>query len=90
MTTSIDPALVARLSGEFTSIAGGFTTLGGQLSTLGRDLEALHRQVRTATPQQSEPGTAGASAPTAEQGPGTAKPAAPQSPSPAADRKSVV
>ncbi|MFI2333693.1 DUF2339 domain-containing protein [Nocardia rhamnosiphila] len=84
MTTSIDPALVARLSGEFTSIAGGFTTLGGQLSTLGRDLEALHRQVRTATPQQSEPGTAGASAPTAEQGPGTAKPAAPQSPSPAA------
>ncbi|MEV0044647.1 DUF2339 domain-containing protein [Nocardia rhamnosiphila] len=83
MTTSIDPALVARLSGEFTSIAGGFTTLGGQLSTLGRDLEALHRQVRAATPQQSEPGAAGASAPTAEQGPATAKPAAPQSPSPA-------
>ncbi|GGL03902.1 DUF2339 domain-containing protein [Nocardia jinanensis] len=54
MTTSIDPALVARLSGEFTTIAGDFTALGGQLSTLGRDLEVLHRQVRAAAPAQSD------------------------------------
>ncbi|WP_416565609.1 DUF2339 domain-containing protein [Nocardia testacea] len=58
MTTSIDPALVARLSGEFASVAGDFTTLGGRLDTLGSDLEALHRQLRVATP----PETAGASA----------------------------
>ncbi|MEV0364822.1 DUF2339 domain-containing protein [Nocardia fusca] len=83
MTTSIDPALVARLSGEFTSIAGDFTTLGGRLSTLGRDLEALHRQMRKVTAQRSEPGISGASAPTAEQGsaaPDTTERAAPQSP----------
>lgn len=79
----MDPALVARLSGEFTSIAGDFTTLGGRLSTLGRDLEALHRQLHRVTPQRSEPGISGASAPTAEQGsaaPETTEPAAPQSP----------
>ncbi|MGW5383740.1 DUF2339 domain-containing protein [Nocardia sp. NPDC003963] len=63
MTTSIDPALVARLSGEFTTIAGDFTALGGQLSTLGRDLEVLHRQVRAATPAESD---AAATAPPAE------------------------
>ncbi|WP_051164509.1 DUF2339 domain-containing protein [Nocardia testacea] len=76
MTTSIDPALVARLSGEFASVAGDFTTLGGRLDTLGSDLEALHRQLRVATP----PGTAGAAA---AAGPGTTpgeftKPAGPQ------------
>ncbi|MFI5716695.1 DUF2339 domain-containing protein [Nocardia sp. NPDC051750] len=48
MTTSIDPALVARLSGEFDSLAGDFTALGGQLGTLGRDLESLHQQVLSA------------------------------------------
>lgn len=48
MTTSIDPALVARLSGEFTTLAGEFTTLGRQMNALGRDLDALHRNVRGA------------------------------------------
>ncbi|WP_246351138.1 DUF2339 domain-containing protein [Nocardia barduliensis] len=38
MTTSIDPVLLARLSGEF-------TTLGTQLGVLGRDLELLREQV---------------------------------------------
>lgn len=38
MTTSIDPALVARLSGEFSE-------LGTQMGVLGRDLELLHTQV---------------------------------------------
>ncbi|MEU2033457.1 DUF2339 domain-containing protein [Nocardia amamiensis] len=38
MTTSIDPALLARLSGEF-------TTLGTRLGALGRDLDLLRAQV---------------------------------------------
>lgn len=50
MTISIDPALVARLSGEFDSLAGEFTELGGQMNTLGRDLASLHRQVLSAAP----------------------------------------
>lgn len=50
MTISIDPALVARLSGEFDTLAGEFTALGGQMNTLGRDLASLHRQVLSATP----------------------------------------
>ncbi|WP_459545321.1 DUF2339 domain-containing protein [Nocardia sp. X0981] len=48
MTTSIDPALVARLSGEFTTLAGEFTALGSQMNALGRDLDTLHRNVRGA------------------------------------------
>ncbi|MGY1864799.1 MULTISPECIES: DUF2339 domain-containing protein [Nocardia] len=42
MTTSIDPVLLARLSGEF-------TTLGTQLGVLGRDLELLREQVAAGT-----------------------------------------
>ncbi|MET7771342.1 DUF2339 domain-containing protein [Nocardia sp. NPDC005366] len=38
MTTSIDPALIARLSGEFTA-------LGTQMGVLGRDLDLLRAQV---------------------------------------------
>ncbi|MFI9507036.1 DUF2339 domain-containing protein [Nocardia sp. NPDC052566] len=38
MTTSIDPALISRLSGEFTA-------LGTQMGVLGRDLELLRAQV---------------------------------------------
>ncbi|WP_280458113.1 DUF2339 domain-containing protein [Nocardia carnea] len=59
MTTSIDPALVARLSGEFDSLAGEFTALGGQMNTLGRDLASLHRQVQSvASARTDSPGTA--------------------------------
>ncbi|WP_342800575.1 DUF2339 domain-containing protein [Nocardia sp. No.11] len=39
MSTSIDPALVARLSGEF-------TTLGAQMGRLGGDLEVLRAQLQ--------------------------------------------
>lgn len=68
----IDPSLVARLSGQFTTIAGDFTALGGQLSTLGRDLEALHRQVRAAAPTRSDATSTGdAATRSAEPGPGT-------------------
>ncbi|WP_280437605.1 DUF2339 domain-containing protein [Nocardia carnea] len=64
MTISIDPALVARLSGEFDSLAGEFTALGGQLNTLGRDLASLHRQVLSAAPDRAgSPGTAVSAAP---------------------------
>ncbi|MEU4313466.1 DUF2339 domain-containing protein [Nocardia sp. NPDC024068] len=45
MTPSIDPALIARLSGALTTAAGEFTTLGDRLSLLGRDLESLREQV---------------------------------------------
>lgn len=38
MTTSIDPALITRLSGEFTA-------LGTQMGVLGRDLDLLHAQL---------------------------------------------
>lgn len=38
MTTSIDPALISRLSGEFAA-------LGTQMGVLGRDLELLRTQV---------------------------------------------
>ncbi|MFX0574192.1 DUF2339 domain-containing protein [Nocardia nepalensis] len=38
MTTSIDPALISRLSGEFTA-------LGTQMGVLGRDLELLRCQI---------------------------------------------
>ena len=68
MTISIDPALVARLSGEFDSLAGDFTALGGQMNTLGRDLASLHRQVLPAAPAGS-PQTA-ESAPTPAVGQG--------------------
>lgn len=50
----MDPAFIARLSGEFTAIAGNFTALGAQLSALGHDLDALHRQVRAANPPQPD------------------------------------
>ncbi|MGX1771540.1 DUF2339 domain-containing protein [Nocardia brasiliensis] len=40
MTTSIDPALISRLSGEFAA-------LGTQMGVLGRDLELLRTQVVT-------------------------------------------
>ncbi|MFI6362891.1 DUF2339 domain-containing protein [Nocardia sp. NPDC050630] len=40
MTTSIDPALISRLSGEFTA-------LGRQMGILGRDLDLLRAQVVT-------------------------------------------
>ncbi|MFI1461702.1 DUF2339 domain-containing protein [Nocardia carnea] len=53
MTISIDPALVARLSGEFGSLAGEFTALGGQMNTLGHDLASLHRQVLSAAPAKT-------------------------------------
>lgn len=53
MTISIDPALVARLSGEFDSLAGEFTALGGQMNTLGHDLASLHRQVLSAAPAKT-------------------------------------
>ncbi|WP_280196098.1 hypothetical protein [Nocardia farcinica] len=43
MTGSIDPALVSRLSGEFTA-------LGTRMGALGRDLEVLHRQVLADAP----------------------------------------
>ncbi|WP_280500836.1 DUF2339 domain-containing protein [Nocardia farcinica] len=43
MTGSIDPALVSRLSGEFTA-------LGTRMGALGRDLEVLHRQVLAGAP----------------------------------------
>ncbi|MGN2635289.1 DUF2339 domain-containing protein [Nocardia takedensis] len=39
MTTSLDPALIARLSGQF-------TTLGTQMDVLGRELDLLYTQVR--------------------------------------------
>ncbi|WP_228540280.1 DUF2339 domain-containing protein [Nocardia sp. XZ_19_369] len=38
MTTSIDPALISRISGEFSA-------LGAQMGVLGRDLELLRTQV---------------------------------------------
>src|SRR5689334_21507449 len=43
MTTSIDPALVERLSGEF-------ITLGTQMGALGRDLGLLRAQIIASTP----------------------------------------
>ncbi|WP_228837172.1 DUF2339 domain-containing protein [Nocardia amamiensis] len=43
MTTSIDPALLARLSGEFTAV-------GTRLGALGRDLELLRAQVAADSP----------------------------------------
>ncbi|MGI5220199.1 DUF2339 domain-containing protein [Nocardia sp. CA-290969] len=55
MTIPIDPALVARLSGEFITLADDFTGLGGRMSTLGRDLEALHRHVLSAAPAPDAP-----------------------------------
>ncbi|WP_454199867.1 DUF2339 domain-containing protein [Nocardia sp. Marseille-Q1738] len=70
MTTSIDPALLARLSGEF-------TTLGTRLGALGRDLELLREQVAadsaagqgvTAQPgRTSSAGPASAATPGAQQ-----------------------
>lgn len=75
MTTSIDPALVARLSGEFTTLAGDFTGLGGRMNTLGRDLEALHRQVLSAVPAPAETARGGANpAAEPESGPGAEPP----------------
>ncbi|MEV6556660.1 DUF2339 domain-containing protein [Nocardia sp. NPDC051756] len=52
MTTSIDPALISRLSGEFSA-------LGAQMGMLGRDLELLRNQVAG--------GSAGAQAVSVEQ-----------------------
>ncbi|UGT70598.1 DUF2339 domain-containing protein [Nocardia gipuzkoensis] len=49
MTTSIDPVLLARLSGEF-------TTLGTQLGVLGRDLELLREQVAANSGVQRDSG----------------------------------
>ncbi|MFI7663744.1 DUF2339 domain-containing protein [Nocardia sp. NPDC049526] len=57
MTTSIDPALISRLSGEFAA-------LGTQMGVLGRDLDLLRAQVvadsvaASAVSQESTGGTA--------------------------------
>ncbi|MFD6389914.1 DUF2339 domain-containing protein [Nocardia sp. NPDC060259] len=64
MSTSIDPALVARLSGEF-------TTLGAQMGRLGGELEVLRAQLqgevhRSAVDAQAVAGRARSSAPGAE------------------------
>ncbi|MER7452775.1 DUF2339 domain-containing protein [Nocardia beijingensis] len=57
MTTSIDPALLARLSGEF-------TTLGTQLGVLGSDLRLLREQVvADISVRPAAPGTWGAGVP---------------------------
>ncbi|MBF6150551.1 hypothetical protein IU505_35235, partial [Nocardia nova] len=51
MTGSIDPALVSRLSGEFTALGTG-------MGALGRDLEVLHRQVLAGAPAAGSSGGA--------------------------------
>ncbi|MGK8511318.1 DUF2339 domain-containing protein [Nocardia asiatica] len=77
MTTSIDPVLLARISGEF-------TTLGTQLGVLGRDLELLREQVAAGSTEiQRDPGlsvTRGAPLPGA--GRASGEPSAPVSASP--------
>ncbi|MGK8485241.1 DUF2339 domain-containing protein [Nocardia asiatica] len=77
MTTSIDPVLLARISGEF-------TTLGTQLGVLGRDLELLREQVAAGSPEvQRDSGpsvTRGAPLPGA--GRASGEPGAPVSASP--------
>ncbi|MEU1982683.1 DUF2339 domain-containing protein [Nocardia sp. NPDC019395] len=72
MTMSIDPALVARLSGEFSSLAGDLTALGGRMGTLGRDLESLQRHVRSAAPAGAESAGGPAISPQPGSGAGTA------------------
>ncbi|WP_405178749.1 DUF2339 domain-containing protein [Nocardia sp. NBC_01377] len=61
MTTSIDPALITRLSGEFTA-------LGTQMGVLGRDLDLLHAQLLGET-HRAASGVSPVPAPLA--GPGT-------------------
>ncbi|MGW0182202.1 DUF2339 domain-containing protein [Nocardia sp. NPDC003345] len=62
MTPSIDPALIARLSGALTTAAGEFGTLGDRLSVLGHDLDTLRDQLTATDPagpdSDPEPGSA--------------------------------
>ncbi|MGK8521119.1 DUF2339 domain-containing protein [Nocardia asteroides] len=78
MTTSLDPALLARLSGEF-------TTLGTQLGVLGRDLRLLRDQVAASAEARMASGSSAASATSVTEEAAGSMPGAPASAGPVPD-----
>ncbi|MFG1790485.1 DUF2339 domain-containing protein [Nocardia sp. NPDC049149] len=76
MTTSIDPALISRLSGEFTA-------LGTQMGVLGRDLELLRAQVVGGSAAAQEVSSETGAAPVATGSPEGPRVSSSQTPQPA-------